>query len=307
MRRLLLLAFVLALPLSAATFQSDDGVTLHYEIVGKGEPVVLLSGGPGFSSEYLRPVADGLGKTYAAVLFDQRGTGKSALAKYDGSVLELKKLVADLDALRRELKQEKLTIVGHSFGGILSMMYAREHPDRIRALALIDSGGPTLAAVPKFNANLEARFSAEEKLRIKEWSDPERMKADRKRAVLEITKAKTPAYFADRTKAALLIDPMDDQSFNDAVFWGVVMQMMALDLRAGLEKVKAPVLVIHGKQDPLESAEEVHATFPGSKLVLIENAGHFPWLEKPDEVNGAVGGFLARVFEPAGIKLKIEN
>jgi proline iminopeptidase len=293
MHRLILVLLLLTLPLSAATFQSDDGVTLYYDVIGKGEPVVLLSGGPGFSPEYLRPVADALAKKHSLVLFHQRGTGKSALEKYDGSVLELKKLVADLEALRRELKQEKLTLAGHSFGGILSMMYAREHPDRIRALALIDSGGPTLQSVPKFNANLEARFSEEEKLKIKEWSDPERKKADHKRAVLEITKAKTPAYFADRTKAHLLIDSMNDQWFNDAVFWGVVMQMMALDLRAGLEKVKAPVIVIHGKQDPLESAGEVHATFPGSRLVLIDDAGHFPWLEQPEKVYAALDGFLA--------------
>lgn len=293
MRRLFLFLLLLSVPLSAETFKSGDGVTLHYEVLGKGEPVVLLSGGPGFSPDYLRPIAERLQKNYAAVLFHQRGTGKSKLEKYDGEVLAFEKLVADLDALRSELKQEQFTLVGHSFGGILSMMYAREHPERIRALALIDSGGPTLSAVPKFNTNLEARFSAEEKARIKEWSDPERRKADHKRAVLEITKAKTAAYFADRTKAPLLTDPMNEESFNDAVFWGVVMQMMTLDLRAGLEKVKAPVLVIHGKQDPLESAAEVHATFPGSQLVLIENAGHFPWLEKPAEVYGPLEAFLA--------------
>lgn len=292
MRRLLLLV-LLTLPLSAATFQSDDGVTLYYDVVGKGEPVVLLSGGPGFSPDYLRPIADTLKKKYAAVLFHQRGTGKSKLDKYDGDVLDFKKLVADLDALRRELKQEKLTIVAHSYGGILSMMYAREHPDRIRALALIDSGGPTLSSVPKFNTNLAARFSEDEKARIKEWSDPERRKTDRKRAVLEVTKAKTAAYFADRAKAPLLIDTLNEESFNDAVFWGVVMQMMALDIRTGLEKVKAPVLVIHGKQDPLESADEVHATFPGSKLVVIDKAGHFPWLERPAEVYAPLESFLA--------------
>jgi proline iminopeptidase len=298
MRRLFVLALLLTFPLSAATFQSDDGVTLHYEIVGKGEPVVLLSGGPGFSPEYMRPIAEKLKGSFAMVLYHQRGTGKSKLEKYDGDALELERLVADLDALRRELKLEKLTLVGHSFGGILSMMYAREHPDRVRALALIDSGGPTLQAVPKFNANLEARFTPGEKARVKEWSDPERRKADPKRAVLEITKAKTPAYFADRSKAALLIEPMNEQTFNDAVFWGVVMQMMALDLRAGLEKVKAPVLVIHGKQDPLESADEVHATFPDSKLVLIDKAGHFPWLEQPQEVFPPLETFLAQVFTP---------
>jgi proline iminopeptidase len=294
-RAAIVLALVFALPLAAAMFQSGDGVTLHYEVLGKGSPIVLLSGGPGFSPDYLRPVAEVLSKRHAAVLFHQRGTGKSAIEKIDGTTMELTKLVADLEALRRELKQEKLVLLGHSFGGILSMMYAREHPERIAALALIDSGGPTLQAVPKFNANLEARFTEEEKARVKEWSDAERRKANPKRAVLEITKAKTPAYFADRAKAQLLIDGMDEQTFNDGVFWAIVMQMMALDLRAGLEKVKAPVLVIHGKQDPLESADEVHATFPGSQLVLIENAGHFPWLEQPEKVYAPLEAFLGKL------------
>jgi proline iminopeptidase len=289
---LLLLAF--ALPLSAATFQSHDGTTLHYDVVGKGEPVVLLSGGPGFSPEYLRPIAEKLGGKHQFVLFHQRGTGKSVIETHNAETLALPKLVADLEALRRELKLEQLTLAGHSFGGILAMMYAREHPERIRALAFIDAGGPTLASVQKFDANLKARFTAEDNARIKEWSAPERMNADRRRAVLEITKAKSGAYFADPKKAALLTDEMTIESFHDQVFWAIVMQMMALDLRAGLEKVKAPVLVIHGKQDPLESAEEVHATFPGSKLVMLENAGHFPWLEQPDTFYAALGEFLAK-------------
>jgi proline iminopeptidase len=297
MRRLLIALFLFALPLSAATFQSDDGVKLYYDVVGKGEPVVLLSGGPGFSPEYLRPLAEVLGNRYTFVLFHQRGTGKSVMEKTDMAALELKKLVADVDALRRELKQEKLTIVGHSFGGILAMMYAREHPERIRALALLDSGGPTLASVEKFNTNLNARFTAEDNLKIKEWSDAERMKSDHKRAILEITKAKTPAYFADRAKARLLMDPMTEDTFNDAVFWSVALQMMGLDLRAGLEKVQAPMLVLHGKQDPLETAEELRATFPKATFVLVENAGHFPWLEQPELVYGVVGGFLAGVVK----------
>lgn len=294
MRRLFLALLLLTLPLSAATFTSDDGVKLHYDVVGKGEPVVLLSGGPGFSPDYLRPIADALGSKYSFVLFHQRGTGKSVLEKTDITTLPLKKLVADLDALRRELKQEQLTIAGHSFGGILAMMYAREHPDRIRALALIDSGGPTLASVEKFNANLTARFTDEDNAKIKEWSDAEKMKADHKRAVLEITKAKTPAYFADRSKARLLMDPMTVDSFNDAVFWSIAMQMLGLDLRAGLEKVTAPVFILHGKQDPLESAEEVHGVFPKATFLMIDNAGHFPWLEQPEKVYGALDGFLGK-------------
>lgn len=292
MRRLLLL-LVLALPLSAATFVSHDGTTLHYERIGKGAPVLLLSGGPGFSPDYLRPIAQKLGDRYELVLLHQRGTGKSVVETYNAETLSLKNLTGDVEALRRELKLEQLTIAGHSFGGILAMMYAREHPERVRALALIDSGGPTLASVGKFNTNLEARFTDEEKALIKEWSDPARMKANRRKAVLELTKAKTGAYFADRSKAKSLTDAMTEESFHDGVFWSVVPQMMALDIRAGLEKVKAPVLIIHGKQDPLESAEEVHATFPGSKLVMLQDAGHFPWLEKPEEFYRTLAAFLS--------------
>jgi proline iminopeptidase len=291
MRRVLLL-LLLAVPPSAATFKSHDGTTLYYDVVGKGDPVLMLSGGPGFSPDYLRPIAEKLGGEHRFILLHQRGTGKSAIETYDANALSLKNLVGDVEALRRELKVEKLVIVGHSFGGILSMMYAREYPERIAALALIDSGGPTLKTVMKFNANLESRFSDEDRAAIKEWSDPERLKENRHRAALALTKAKAPAYFADRTKAHLLTDAMDETAFHEGVFWAVVPQMMALDLRAGLEKVKAPVLVLHGRQDPLESAEEVHETFPGSKLEWVENAGHFPWLEQPDRVYAVLGDFL---------------
>jgi proline iminopeptidase len=282
---------LLAVPLMAETFKSHDGTVLHYDVIGRGTPVLLLSGGPGFSPDYLRPIAGRLAGKYRFILLHQRGTGKST----DASALQLPKLVADVEALRKELGVEKLILAGHSFGGILSMMYAREHPEHVGALALIDSGGPTLKSVVKFNTNLESRFTDDDKARIKEWTA--RAKDEKARAVLEITKAKTPAYFADRAKAKQLMDSMDENSFRDTVFWAIVPQMMALDIRAGLEKVKAPVVVIHGKQDPLETADEVHETFPGSRLELLDNAGHFPWLEQPERFYKVLDGFLAQVAE----------
>ena len=294
MRRLtlfLLLLLLFPLTVLAESFKSHDGTVLHYDVVGKGAPVLLLSGGPGFSPDYLQPIAAKLGDKYRFILLHQRGTGKST----DGANLQLPKLVNDIEALRKELGVEKLVIAGHSFGGILSMMYAREFPDRVSALALIDSGGPTLKSVVKFNQNLESRFTDDEKKRIAEWTA--RSKDEHAKAVLEITKAKTPAYFADRAKAQSLIEGLNEDSFRDTVFWAIVPQMMGLDIRAGLEKVKAPVIVIHGAQDPLESAQEVHETFPGSRLAMIDKAGHFPWLEQPDEFYKLLGGFLAQVAE----------
>lgn len=292
---MLLIALVLlGHSIAAESYRSHDGTTLYYDVVGKGAPVVLLSGGPGFSPEYLRPIAEKLsGSGHSFILLNQRGTGKSVIPVYDANALSFKNLVGDLESLRQELKQDKLVILGHSFGGILAMTYAREHPDRVAALVFVDSGGPTLRAMATFNTNLEARFSDEEKAKIKEWSDPARLKEQHKQAVLELTRAKTAAYFADRSKAHLLRDTLNESSFHDGVFWSILPQMMTLDLRSGLDKVKAPVLVIHGKQDPLESGDEVHETFPGSKYVVIENAGHFPWLEQPEAFYKPLGEFLA--------------
>ncbi len=298
MLRRVLALFLFALPLAAATFKADDGTVLHYDVIGKGAPVVMLAGGPGFSPGYLEPVAQKLGSQYACVLFHQRGTGRSMMETVTFETHALKTLVADLEALRRELKVEKLTLLGHSFGGILSMMYASQHPDRVNALVLVDSGGPTLASVAKFVTNLNARISEEDLARVKEWSDPAKMKENRKRAILEITRAKTPAYFADRAKAKPMMDALAEDSFNDAVFWAITPQMMAgLDLREPLKSVKSPVIVIHGTQDPLESAQEVHETLAGSKLVMVEDAGHFPWLEQPAKFYAALGEFLGSVIQ----------
>ena len=287
---------LMSLPLAAATLKSDDGVTLYYETHGKGVPILLLSGGPGFSSEYMLPVAQHLAKRYKAVLFDQRGTGKSLLETYDATTLDHKKLVADIEALRRALKADKLTLVGHSWGGILSMMYAAEHPDRVRALVLIDSGGPTIAGVAKFTANHTARMTGEDLKRVAEGYA--NVQKDHKAAILEITRARTPPYFHDRAKALRFADALNQDSFNDKMFWPVVGQLnAAFDLRPGLKNVNVPVLIIHGKSDPLESAQEVHDALAGSHIEMIADAGHFPWAEQPEAVFRVLDLFLRQIVK----------
>lgn len=295
MRRTLSLLLVLlwGSGLAAGTFRADDGVTLHYDVLGKGEPVVLLSGGPGFSPAYLEPLAARLSEHHRVIVLHQRGTGRSIVEKVNAETHAIPKLVADLEALRRELGVEKLTLAGHSWGGILSMFYAAAHPDRVRALALIDSGGPTLAAVPSFGANLDARLTEEDKAAVRLWSSAEKVAENRSRAVLELTRAKTPGYFADRRKAEEFMASLDETSFNDAVFWAIVFQFPPnLDLRPQLAPLAAPVLVIHGKEDPLQTAEELRGTFPKARVALIDGAGHFPWLEKPGDVYPLLDGFL---------------
>jgi len=231
---------------------------------------------------------------YQFILLDQRGTGRSRMEVMDATTLDHKRLVADVEALRRALKQDKLTLLGHSWGGILSMLYASEHPDRVRALALVDAGGPTIATVASFAATHTARMTEEDSAKVKEAYG--RLATDHKRAILDITRARTPPYFYDRAKAQAFMDALDEDSFNDAVFWPIVGQITgSFDLRPALKRVHVPVLIIHGRHDPLQSAQEVHEALAGSRLEIIDEAGHFPWVEQPEIFYRLLGGFLRNV------------
>ncbi|RJF90298.1 alpha/beta fold hydrolase [Sphingomonas cavernae] len=120
---------------------------LHFVEIGKagGTPLVALNGGPGFDHRYLAaaPVWGELAKGRQIIFYDQRGTGDSPAATADA--LTVDRMVADLEALRRRLKAERIDLLGHSWGGILSMAYATRHPDRVAHLILVGSGDARLA------------------------------------------------------------------------------------------------------------------------------------------------------------------
>src|SRR5947209_10706483 len=140
--RAFVLVALLAAAAPAAELRTADGVTLHYDTFGNGDPVLVLSGGPGFAAAYMLPVARHIGQAHRAVLLDQRGTGQSHVDAYDAKTINLAAFVADIEALREQLGAETLAIVGHSWGGMLAMSYAAAHPGRVGTLILVDSGGP---------------------------------------------------------------------------------------------------------------------------------------------------------------------
>jgi len=275
--------------LALLSFTTPDNITLHYDSLGHGDPVVVLSGGPGFSVAYMRPVAEVVAKHHRAILFEQRGTGHSAITSYD--TLTLDSAVSDLEALRQELNVNRLTIVGHSWGGMLAMLYAQAHPEHVGRIVLIDSGGLTTAFMESFSKNLEARESGEDLDKLAYWRDPARKKADPRHAAVEALKAKMPSYFYDRRKANV---PLGDDDYDSRVFSALGRSLKNYDVTAGMKKLRAPVLIIHGREDPLVAAEELHAAIPGSKLVWIEKSGHFPWVEQPAAFRAAIERFLSK-------------
>src|SRR5882672_7428202 len=91
-----------------------NGTSLYFKIIGTGEPIVIVHGGPAMNYSYFIPHLNKLAKTYKVVFYDQRASGKSAVSSPDS--ISLKFFADDLEAIRKELGVEKLTLLGHSWG-----------------------------------------------------------------------------------------------------------------------------------------------------------------------------------------------
>ncbi len=121
---------------------TPDKVRIFYKIVGSGpETLVMVHGGPANSLESIRPDMEPLAKGRRVIYYDQRGNGRSDLVK-DADELGYEKHVADLDALRKHFKLEKMSLFGNSWGGLLISLYAIAHPERVERLVLDSSAPP---------------------------------------------------------------------------------------------------------------------------------------------------------------------
>ena len=125
-----------------SVFVETNGAKLFCTVLGQGEagrePLIVLHGGPGMAQDYLRPYMDKLAEGRQVIYYDQRGGGRS---ECDGAAekLSLEVSIEDLDAVRREFGFEKVSILGHSWGGLVAMRYAAAHPEAVNKLILLNS------------------------------------------------------------------------------------------------------------------------------------------------------------------------
>src|SRR6266513_775522 len=276
-----------------------DGIDLFYKVVGPpgGDYVLVLSGGPGEDISSMQGVADELGKKYRCVMWEQRGTGRSKLPKYDSSTINLNAYMEDIEALRNQLHAEKFIVVGNSWGMILGLAYAGTHPDAVRAVVTIGSGPITFEYLGVFSDNQFARLGACE-LEVRDfWKDPAREAADSDRAAFERLRAAAIAYFYDRKKALQMQAELDPKDYNFHVPPAFLSAEGKYDFRPKLKTITAPALLLQGRQDIAGEANiiEVRSLIKNSTLAFIDKCGHLPWVEQPEQTWKIVGNFLARL------------
>jgi proline iminopeptidase len=279
-------------PVGAADRVVDvNGVRLYTRRVGVGPPVVVLHGGPGAEHTYLLPQYDHLARRRTLLYYDQRGGGRSPVGRETPA--GWREHVADLDALRTLWRLDRLTLLGYSWGGLLALLYALEHPARSARLALVCPAPVTARWRDAFERRLDARRNDP---RIREArtalqssalrrTDPESYR----RLAFALSVA---PYFRDLERARDLTPFRVTQRTQQAVWASLDGYNLRPQIRRTFAAGPPPSLVVAGVDDPMpiEAARELAALL-GTACVELPT-GHAPHVEAPDEFLRVLDGFL---------------
>lgn len=293
----------------------EQDIKLYHFSDGTGKSVLVIHGGPGYPIRSSLPGLKPLTERYRFIYYNQRGCGKStrpidrfASSNYFENVKTLDRTlgigaqIADIERIRRILGEEKLTILGHSFGAFLASLYAAEFPGNVRALILVApaevlvmpvEGGGLFEEVGRL---LPAGMKNDYADFMKRYLDFGNIfsKSESELASLNADFAK---YY--RTAVANQnLSIAEEKAPVENGGWMVHAMYFSMgkrhDYRDALRIVKAPVLVIHGEKDlqPEKASRAYVEAFSNSSFQVIKNAGHFPFSEQPEEFAAVTRKFL---------------
>jgi proline iminopeptidase len=266
------------------------GVELFARWVGDGPTVVALHGGPGASHDYLRPQFDLLARGRTILFYDQRGGGRSAVPRevplgWREHVADLARIAADVGA--------PVTLLGFSWGGLLALLFALEHPDLLGRLALIAPAGTHAGERARFEEELARRQAAPgiaaARAALSRSGLRERDPDAFWRRAFELSVA---GYFKDPARASHLT-PFRVAARAQQAVWH---SLEGVDLRSRLPAVAADTLILHGRFDPvpLASSETLARLMPRARLVLFEDSGHALYAEETARFVEVLDPFLPR-------------
>jgi proline iminopeptidase len=312
---LIALLFGLATTLPAARAQTTgtvpaEGVELYYHTYGdpEGEPILILNGGPGVSSEHFADLArrvGALGPGYRTILFDQRGTGRSPLKVVESSTVTVEHMVADIEALREHLGIQRWVVMGHSWGGMYAMLYAVQHPGRLQGLILSASGGADLSWLSYVGNSIRMQMGAERRAVYDRTFEPDYLARHPDRAQRERVEAMAAAYVFQPEHIPAVVEALTRPGANFPAVRGLVyadLRRNGYDLHDDLSVVEAPALIIHGRQDILgeEIPLRIQAALPRAELLFVDRSSHYLWMDRPDVYFTALERFLEGVTAREG-------
>ena len=262
----------------------------HSPEVAGVPPLVCINGGMLYSHAILWPALAPLAATRQLILYDQRGRGASGVPPaLRNSRIEYD--AGDAAAIRESLGIARWDMLGHSWGGGISMLAASRDPMGVRRLVLVNAVGATSAWISSLHPGALARLTGVERETLAAL-DPRVLHADDPAVHAEYSRAIYPAYFADHDFAALFRPPHEASATGAAV--AARLRRDGYDWRESIRAIAARTLLVHGAQDLLvpRLAEETAALIPRASVRIIDRAGHNPFFEQPEEFFSIVREFL---------------
>jgi L-proline amide hydrolase len=288
-----------------------DGHRTWYRVVGDLDrrssraPVVICHGGPGATHDYVAPIASQLvGSGRACVLYDQLGNGRSDhLPDADPSFWTVELLERELAALAEHLGIDgRYHVLGQSWGGMLALLHALEHPPGLVSVVAADSPASIAAFVAGANELLDD-FPPDIVATIRagelsgETSTPEF-----EAAVMEFYKRHVCRLdpWPDevvRSFAAMESDPTVYATMNGPTEFTVVGAIASFDITDRLGEIDVPVLLVSGEHDEVRPSvvAAAHDRLRDNEWALFEDSSHMPHLEEPERFLSVVSAFLERV------------
>jgi len=274
------------------------GADLWTVTSGSGRPLVLVHGGPGMW-DYLGPVAEMVEDLVTVHRYDQRGSGRSPAHP----PFHLADFITDLEALREHWRHERWVVGGHSWGAQLALLYAGRHPHRVAGLILMSTSGLVEIDAESRRLAVERRLGAAGARRLAELSDRLAANPADAAADQELTRLVWSTEFARPEAGIAFADELIESDFeiDQEVSSSLVAQrgqwLRDTVTRDAVARLAVPALVVQGTADPrpTELAEELTRSLRCAELLLVPEAGHFPWLERPDAVRSALRRFVARL------------
>jgi pimeloyl-ACP methyl ester carboxylesterase len=253
-----------------------SGTKIHYleskcKKFGKKWPIVFIHGSGGNAGPWQK-VMNGLADEYTSLAVDLPGHGGSP-GEGMKSIREYSRFMKDfLDALGLEA----VILGGHSMGGAIVQDFSLRYPRNVRALLLIGTGA---------------------RLRVL----PEALEMNRQMAFGEISSKFYPWSFAEKASPKIIAEGEREWAKTGArVRYYDFLACDQFDITGEMEKIRLPVLIVCGKEDrltPVKYAEFLNKKIAGSRMEIIEGAGHMVMLEAPRALCGPVLNFLDSLFQ----------
>jgi pimeloyl-ACP methyl ester carboxylesterase len=243
-----------------------DGLTIRAQTGGQG-PAVLLLHGWGGTIESFTPVLDDLHRSYTVAVFDLPGFGRSGVPPATWGSADYARLTL---RLMECLQLDRPHVIGHSFGGQVSIQLAASAPERVGKLVLIGSAG---VRTPPALATRLKRTAA----RLGRWL------------------AAYGGWGGERLRAAIYRLVQSQDYANAGPLRPTLVRVINEDLTPLLPLIQAPTLLVWGAQDrdvPVAAAQVMERLIPRAQLRVFEHAGHFAYLDQFDRFRLLVGRFL---------------